>query len=235
MTETTNPSNADSGPGFAPDADALDASVIGDAGRAGDAGVDRVGEGPDDDGAFDEQPEPRAPEAYDLKPPEGAVLDARALKVVEPVFRDLDLSNDQAQALTDAYAKDVLPQVVQQVQSQAQQQLLADIVSTRKAWADEFTRDPEIGGSDEQRGEKLAVMAKAIDDLMGPRGSPEGDAFRQLLNETGLGNNPTIGRLLFRAGQRLAEASIHHSQAGGASSRSMAEKMYDPAYQPKAG
>lgn len=174
-----------------------------------------------------------APEAYDIKPPEGSTLDAKAIEALSPVFKDLNLPNDAAQRLTDAYAKDVLPGLVAQVQTSAQQQLLADIVQTRKTWADEFAKDPEIGGNDQARGEKLALMAKAIDDLMGPKGTPAGDEFRTLLNETGLGNNPVIGRLLYRAGMRLQEAAIHHSQAGTSGERTMAQVMYGPEYQPK--
>ena len=41
------------------------------------------------------------PEKYEFKLPEGMTLDLEKLKIVEPVFKDLGLSNEQAQKLVD--------------------------------------------------------------------------------------------------------------------------------------
>ena len=43
----------------------------------------------------------KVPEKYEFKLPEGMTLDAEKLKVVEPLFKELGLSNEQAQKLVD--------------------------------------------------------------------------------------------------------------------------------------
>lgn len=52
-----------------------------------------------------EQKQEGAPEKYEFKAGEGVELDAEALKDFEPVARDLNLTNEQAQKLVDAYPK----------------------------------------------------------------------------------------------------------------------------------
>ncbi|MCV5473515.1 peptidase, partial [Escherichia coli] len=46
-----------------------------------------------------------APEKYEFQAAEGVELDADALKDFEPVARELNLTNEQAQKLVDAYPK----------------------------------------------------------------------------------------------------------------------------------
>jgi hypothetical protein len=135
-----------------------------------------------------------APEAYELKAPEGQELDTEALAAAEPVFRDLNLTNEQAQKLTDAYTQ-ILPKVVERMQAQ-QSTMIAD---QRKAWADEAKADPEIGGKNWDA--SIASSAKALDRLGAPAGSP----FRQLLNDSGLGNHPEMIRMFAKIGNVVGE------------------------------
>lgn len=53
----------------------------------------------------EEQKQEGAPEKYEFTAGEGVELDADALKDFEPVARDLNLTNEQAQKLVDAYPK----------------------------------------------------------------------------------------------------------------------------------
>lgn len=46
-----------------------------------------------------------APEKYEFQAAEGVELDTEALKEFEPVARELNLTNEQAQKLVDAYPK----------------------------------------------------------------------------------------------------------------------------------
>ena len=49
--------------------------------------------------------ESKVPEAYDLKAPEGAGLDAEGLKAFEPIFKEVGLSQEQAQKLVNLYGE----------------------------------------------------------------------------------------------------------------------------------
>ena len=66
----------------------------------------------------DKKPE-GAPEKYEFTAGEGVELDTEALKDFEPVARDLNLTNEQAQKLVDAYPKILAG--VQQRQAEAWQ------------------------------------------------------------------------------------------------------------------
>lgn len=135
-----------------------------------------------------------APEAYDLKPPEGSTLDTDALAIAEPVLREMGLTNDQAQKLTDAYAQ-IVPKVAERMQSEQ----TAQITAQRKEWADEAKADEEIGGANWNA--SITASAKALDRLGAPAGSP----FRELLNVTGLGNHPEMIRIFARMGNAIGE------------------------------
>jgi transcription antitermination factor NusG len=76
---------------------------------------DKPAEKPDDK----EQKQEGAPEKYEFKAGEGVELDTEALKDFEPVARDLNLTNEQAQKLVDAYPKILAG--VQQRQAEAWQ------------------------------------------------------------------------------------------------------------------
>lgn len=136
------------------------------------------------------------PEAYELAPPEGMTLDAESLELATPVFKELGLTNEQAQQLmpvAGAFAK--------KIQEAGQQQVLSEVAIQRKAWAAEAKADPEIGGANWD--ESLAASAKALDTLGLTKGSP----FRVLLEESGLGNHPDMIRAFVRVGKAVGEDS----------------------------
>jgi len=170
-----------------------------------------------------------APEAYELKAPEGAPMqiDAEMVKLADPVFRELNLTNDQAQKLTDFVAKDYLPKVLEQVKTQGEQETLKAILDTRKAWVEQTTADAEVGGNEDQRKERAAVMATAIDKLMGD----DAPAFRQFLNDTGLGNHVLLAKLAYRAGKMLQEGQIH-TGGPGTQVKTPEQSFYGPTFQP---
>lgn len=135
-----------------------------------------------------------APEAYDLKVADGMVLDTDALAIAEPVLRDLNLTNEQAQKLTDAYSQ-ILPKVAERYQAEQTTQ----ITQQRAAWAAEAKADPEIGGANWDA--SITASAKALDHLGATAGSP----FRQLLNDSGLGNHPEMIRMFAKIGKSIGE------------------------------
>lgn len=131
-------------------------------------------------------PARKAPEAYEFKAPEGVTLDKTVTTEVQTVAKELDLSQAEAQKLIDRVAP---------VLAKSQEASLTAFVTQRAdAWRAATLADPEIGG--EKVEANLAIAKKAWDAF----GTP---ALRDVLNKTGLGDNPELLRWAFRVGQHI--------------------------------
>lgn len=130
---------------------------------------------------------PAAPEKYELKAPEGQALDASVLSKFEGVARELGLTQDAAQKLVETMA----PQM-----QQAQQALFN---AQREQWKTDSRNDKEFGG--EKFEANMAVAKKALDAF----GTP---ALKNMLNESGLGDNPDVIRFFHNVGQKLSSAAF---------------------------
>lgn len=145
------------------------------------------------------------PETYELSL-EGVELDAALVAEAEPIFRELGLSNDQANALLP-----LAPKLMEQAQNSVIQKLVDDGAQQRKAWLDAYHADPEIGGAKRTETEHLA--AKGLDAL-GFKNTGFGDdgkqphPFRAALNETGFGNHPDMIRAFRAIGQMVGEDGL---------------------------
>lgn len=94
------------------------------------------------------------------------------------------------------------------------------VTKQRNAWAEESRNDREFGGA--ALDANLAIAKKALDTY----GTPE---IRQLLETTGLGNNPEMIRFFWRVGRTLTEDGTVTGQAGVAGIRTFddaAKKLY---------
>lgn len=138
-----------------------------------------------------------APEAYDLKAPEGNRFDDEVLSTFSNVAKELDLSQGAAQKILDAIA----PKVAERF---AARQLEA-INETVTKWVADTKADKVLGG--EKLTENLAVAEKALAAF----GTPE---LRKLLGNydaktnptgTGLGNHPDVIKAFFNAGKAISE------------------------------
>lgn len=143
-------------------------------------------------------------------------LDAGLMQDADPVLRELGLSNEQAGKL--------LP-LAQGVMARTQEALLAQFqdaaAAQKRAWAEEFAADPEIGGRNRAQSEHLA--ARGLDAL----GFTPDHPFRQALADSGFGNHPDMIRAFRRLGQVLGEDSgFARSHAGSASQRPVWERLY---------
>lgn len=192
-------------PVVAPPADPLDAKTLLTGGDApaegeGDKAVAPIG----------------APEAYDLKAPEGSQgFDTEAFAIAEPVLRELNLTNEQAQKVVDVY-----PALMQRAADEAGKSIIADVVAQRAAWETASRADPEIGGTPEHHATVINTAAKALDKFGGAE-------FRSFLNETGLGNHPDMIRFAFRAGSAISEdTDFYRSDAAVAPKKTREEKYY---------
>ncbi|HAM5330728.1 TPA: peptidase [Escherichia coli] len=132
-----------------------------------------------------------APEKYEFKPAEGQELDSAALEQFEPIAREMNLSNEQAQKMVDLYGTKILP-MVQQQQAEAWQK-------TTEQWAADVKADKEIGGANLTS--NLSVAQRAFDQF----GTPE---LKEYLNASGLGNHPELVRAFVKIGHAMSEDKV---------------------------
>lgn len=163
---------------------------------------DKPAEKPDDK----EQKQEGAPEKYEFTAGEGVELDTEALKDFEPVARDLNLTNEQAQKLVDAYPKILAG--VQQRQAEAWQ-------AQTEQWAADVKADKEIGG------DKLTTNLSAAQRALDQFGTPE---LKEYLEGTGLGNHPELVKAFIKIGKAMSEDGMVDGSNQG--QRSAAEVLY---------
>ncbi|OJH26014.1 peptidase [Enterobacter kobei] len=147
---------------------------------------DKPADKPDDK----EQKQEGAPEKYEFTAGEGVELDSEALKDFEPVARDLNLTNEQAQKLVDAYPKILAG--VQQRQAEAWQ-------AQTEQWAADVKADKEIGG------DKLTANLSAAQRALDQFGDPE---LKEYLDSTGLGNHPALVKAFIKVGKAMSEDKV---------------------------
>ncbi|HCP6331920.1 TPA: peptidase [Escherichia coli] len=165
------------------------------------------GEKPKDKPAEEkDQKQEGAPEKYEFQAAEGIELDAEALKDFEPVARDLNLTNEQAQKLVDAYPKILAG--VQQRQAEAWQ-------AQTEQWAADVKADKEIGG------DKLTANLSAAQRALDQFGTPE---LKEYLNTTGLGNHPDLVKTFVKIGKAMSEDGMVTGKESG--QRTAAEVLY---------
>ena len=128
------------------------------------------------------------PEAYaDFKMPEGVELDASLLEKASPIFKELGLTQDQAQKLVDFQAglnQDGQANVVQAFNEQVE------------TWKTDSRNDKEFGG--EKFEENLSIAKLAIET----HGSPE---FQKLLDDHAISSHPEFVRFALNVGKGLKQ------------------------------
>lgn len=154
-----------------------------------------------------EQKQDGAPEKYEFKPAEGQELDAAALEQFEPIARELNLTNEQAQKMVDLYGTKIMP-MVQQQQVEAWQK-------TTEQWAADVKADKEIGG------DKLTGNLSAAQRALAQFGTPE---LKEYLEGTGLGNHPELVKAFVKIGKAMSEDGMVTGKESG--QRSAAEVLY---------
>ena len=128
------------------------------------------------------------PDTYaDFVMPEGVELDSALLTEAAPLFKELGLTQDQAQKLVDFQAKQA--QASSESNVDAFNQLMND-------WQEQSKNDKEFGGDKFE--ENVGVARSAIDKF----GTPE---LKQLLEEHGVGNHPEVIRFMVKVGKLTAE------------------------------
>lgn len=138
-----------------------------------------------------EQKQEGAPEKYEFKPAEGQELDTAALEQFEPIARELNLTNEQAQKMVDLYGTKIMP-MVQKQQAESWQK-------TTEQWAADVKADKEIGG------DKLTSNLSAAQRALEQFGDPE---LKEYLDSTGLGNHPALVKAFIKVGKAMSEDKV---------------------------
>lgn len=164
-----------------------------------------------------------APEKYEpYKTPEGYTLNEDVAAEANGLFKELGLTQDQAQKAIDLYAKHALESFNSAQKSY--KDMRADWVSKAKAL-------PEIG-TEIGAGKKVNVaISKAIDGLGDPSLAKD---FRAAMDLTGAGDHPAFIQVMYRLASKLVEGgpvngrgpSAHGQAAPGGGRKTAAQEMY---------
>lgn len=179
-------------------------------GTEGEKKPDAEGEEPGEEKPGEKEGEKKpegAPEKYEFSAPEGTALDKAAVEQFEPIARELNLSQKQAQKLVDLYGSKVMPQLMKQ-QAESWQKQVAD-------WGTAAKEDKEIGG------DKFGANLEKAKQAMGTFATPE---LREFLESSGMGNHPEIIRLMVKVGAAMSEDNLVTSNEKG--QRSAADVLY---------
>lgn len=161
-----------------------------------------------------------APEAYDIKLPAefteaGGVFDKEAFDLVEPILREMNLSNEAAEKLMGSYATQVIPLI----QKRAADAMDASSAAMRTAWEKQSKDDPDIGGA---KFEETKALTK---QTLVRFGLEKDGPFLKLLDESGLGNHPDMLRVMSNIGRMTGEAQVDVGGGKGEPAR-LADRVY---------
>lgn len=151
-----------------------------------------------------------APDKYDLKLPEGSLLDTSHLETIASYAKERGLSQEDAQkqverdnALVTAHEK-------------KQQENLKKVA---EKWLADSKADKEIGG------EKLTENVQLAQRVLKKFGDPE---LNKLLDSSGLGNNPQLLKLLSKVGRAMHDDQLVVSErkGGGGKDVPLEDRIY---------
>lgn len=145
-----------------------------------------------------------APEKYEaFKVPDGQQIDEKVVEAATPIFKELNLTQDQAQKLVDFY------NTQNKEAAEAGDKVFREL---NDRWRGEVIKDATIGNGKD--GLSPAV-SKAIGNAINSLGTESAAAFRDVLDKTGIGNNPAFIRGLYGMVKDMGEGT--HAKPGGVS------------------
>lgn len=139
------------------------------------------------------KPDPKAvPETYTFAAPEGYTIDPKLIETAAPIFKELGLTNDQAQKLVDI-------QIAREIA--AAKGPADSYAATRTEWQNAVKADPEISaaGLDKVKTDIGRVIATLPTDLQGD--------FRKAMDITGAGDHPAMVKALWKLSSLVTEGS----------------------------
>ena len=185
-----------------------DGDAVDKAGLLGTEDADKEGAGKP---AGDDKPEDKAVEYGDFKIAEQLQVDEEIMTLAKDTFKEMGLTQEQAQKLIDLQNSLALKQDATLTKTvEAETQKLID------KWEAAVRADEELGGAD--LGEKMKIARSAATKL----GCE--DAL-MVISEARLSSNPAILRLLYRAGLALSEGA--YVQGSVAGEKDLVSILYD--------
>lgn len=175
-----------------------------------------------------EDPKPSVvPEVYEFTAPENYTIDAALLEKATPIFKELGLTQEQAQKLVDI-------QVAREIENAKAPE--ASYTALRTEWQAATLADPDIKAYSTDG--KTGIDAVKID--IGRALSSLGDTkleadFRAAMDLTGAGDNPAFVKAFWRLAQKVGEGKhvVGHGASpegqrapGSAAKPSPAQAMY---------
>lgn len=150
-----------------------------------------------------------APEAYeDFTFPEGMEVDKASLEIFIPLAKEFDLSQENAQKLIDFDTKREQARVeAQRVQWE----------KTNDEWREEAKADPEFGKANLQA--SLGNVKTFLDKFATVE-------FRQMLDDTGMGNRLEVLRMFATVGKAMSNDKITTGLANVGGDTSVAQRMF---------
>lgn len=161
----------------------------GDPNAKPDANANAVADGGMKDGQNNDANKPKgAPEKYEaFKLPDGITINAEVEKEFVALAKELNIPQDKAQALIDIQVK-----ASKRVDEESKQVF----ENLKKEWTEKTLKD--LGS---EKDKSLAYAAKFLDKV--------GDKdLRKFLDESGLGNHPSLVKAFIEAGKLMAEDSF---------------------------
>ena len=148
----------------------------------------------------DKKPDaPAVPEKYEFKAPENYTLDPKLLETVTPLFKELGLTNEQAQKLVDI-------QIAREIAAARAPQDTYE--ATRTKWQAETTSHPDIKNLVDKDSGKTGidavkiVMGRALNAIGDPTLATE---FKAAMDLTGAGDNPAFDRTFLKLADFVTE------------------------------
>ena len=145
-----------------------------------------------------------APEKYgDWKLPDGYALDTGVSEAASGLFKDLNLTQDQAQKLVDFYSEHAI---------KSSKETLDAWQATRKEWREGIVNDPQLGkltGSNGNFGPDSALVVtvnRALDGLQNPKLVSD---FKDAMELTGAGDNPAFVKVLYALASKVTEGTTY--------------------------
>lgn len=169
-----------------------------------------------------------APETYtNFTAPEGYTIDPKTIEAAAPIFKDLGLTQDQAQKLVDFHTQQMIT---------AAKAPEAAYEATRSEWQAKVQSDPELAKA--VNGDKVGLDAVKLD--IGRALNAMGDAplaaeFKAAMDLTGAGDHPAFVKTFWKLSQFITEGkhvsgtnpSLHGQAAPGTTNKpSPAQAMY---------
>ena len=142
---------------------------------------------------------PAVPEKYEFKAPENYTLDPKLLETVTPLFKELGLTNEQAQKLVDI-------QIAREIAATRAPQDTYE--ATRTKWQAETTSHPDIKNLVDKDSGKTGidavkiVMGRALNAIGDPALATE---FKAAMDLTGAGDNPAFVRTFLKLADFVTE------------------------------